>query len=207
MNPIDFHLYFITDRHKCHPRPLTDVVKEACEAGIKAVQLREKDLSPVELFHMAEEIKKICQTYRARLFINDRIDVAMGVEADGVQLTGRSLPVDVVRRFYSGLIGVSTHSLDEALLAQRGGADFALFGPIFFTPSKIQYGEPQGLSRLQYITRNVKLLVFAVGGITPDRAKACLEAGAHGVAVISAIMSSENIKASVREFQKRLPGL
>ena len=207
MSPIDFHLYFITDRHKCQPRPLTEVVKEACEAGIKAVQLREKDLSPVELFHMAEELKKICQSYRAKLFINDRMDVAMAVEADGIQLTSKSLPVDVVRRFYSRLIGVSTHSLDEALLAQKGGADFILFGPVFYTPSKIQYGEPQGLSRLQHITLNVKLPVFAVGGITSDRAKTCLEAGAHGVAVISAIMSSENIKASVCEFKKRLQDL
>ncbi len=209
MSELNFRLYLITNRHLCGEGKLTSVVEEACKAGVKAVQLREKDLSPVLLYQLAIDIKKICQQHHTKLFINDRADVAMAVEADGVQLTSQSLPVEAVRKWFPRpkLIGVSTHSLEEALRAQEGNADFILFGPIFETPSKAPFGNPQGLNKLSHLSKSVQVPIFAVGGINPERAKYCIGNGATGVAVISSIMSSSNVERIVKSYEQVLGGL
>lgn len=206
---MNFRLYLITDRHLCNERKLAEVVHEACTAGVKAVQLREKDLSPFSLYQLAGKIRKVCQATHTKLFINDRADIAQAVKADGIQLTSQSLPVEAVRKCFSEpkLIGVSTHSVEEAQRARESMADFILFGPVFETSSKAAFGEPQGLSKLQQITRVVDIPVFAVGGINPERAKQCMEVGASGVAVISSIMSSGNIKGTVSTYENALGSL
>ncbi|MFQ5864251.1 MAG: thiamine phosphate synthase [bacterium] len=209
MTELNFRLYLITDRHQCQGRQLTQVVDEACKAGVKAVQLREKDLSPFALYQLAEHIKEVCQSTHTKLFINDRADIAQAVQADGIQLTSQSLPVEAVRRCLLDrkLIGVSTHSLEEAQRAEESAADFILFGPIFETPSKAGFGKPQGLARLNQLAKLVGVPVFAVGGINPERAKQCMENRAAGVAVISSIMSSPNIKTMVRRYEHVLGSL
>jgi len=186
---IDFRLYLITDRK------LTDdlfwVVEEAFKAGVKALQIREKDLSSRELVNLSERLYERARRYKAKVLINDRIDIAVATGLDGVHLGVNSLPVDVVRRKWGDLlIGVSTHSLEEALEAQSGGADFITFGPVYETPSKIKYGPPKGIEALKEVCSKVSIPVFAIGGINIDNIKEVMNAGAYGVALISAIMAS-----------------
>lgn len=206
---INFRLYLITDRHQCKNREFSQVITQACAAGVKAIQLREKDLSPFSLYQLAENIKKICQVTQTKLFINDRADIAQALGAEGVQLTAQSLPVEAVRKCFTEpkLIGVSTHSLEEAQRAEGSGADFVLFGPIFETPSKTTFGKPQGLAKLEQIAKLIKIPVYAIGGIIPERAKQCLERGAFGVAVISSVMSSTNVIRIVKKFETFLGSL
>lgn len=200
----DFALFLITDRKLCRPRQLQEVVREAATAGVKAIQLREKDLPARDLFHLSQTLVKICAEHNVHLLINDRVDLAAAVGAAGVHLTSRSLPVSVARRQLGkdSLIGVSTHSRAEAQNAAEQGCDFILFGPVFDTPSKRRYGPPQGLARLEDTANSVEVPVVAVGGINPERARTCLEHGASAVAVISAIMGRKDVAKAVTEFKE-----
>ena len=159
MNAVDFDLYLVTDRNQTGGRDLLWVLEQALDGGVKAIQLREKDLSGRDLFSLAERSHKLCQAYDAALFINDRVDVAMAVDAAGVQLSKASLPIVTARALLGPqkIIGVSTHSLQETKEAEQDGADFVLFGPVYFTPSKAAYGAPQGLPALKTIVDNISL--------------------------------------------------
>ena len=206
MPKVNFRLYVITNRQLCGDRTLTEVVGEVCRGGVKAIQLREKDLPAKSIFNLAQEIQQICKRTGAKLLINDRFDIAGAVGADGVHLTSKSLPVEIVRKNFNSdkLVGVSTHSLEEARRAQDSGADFVLFGPIYPTPSKAAYGHPQGLTKLQEVARSVAIPVFAVGGMTPEKAKECVESDAFGVAVISSVMSTRDISATLKSYEDYL---
>lgn len=204
----DFKYYLITDRHLCAPRPITEVVEEACQAGIKAVQLREKDLDAQQLFNLAQKLCAVTNRYNAQLFLNDRTDIAMVAGCDGVHCREKSLSPRTIKALNEGLmVGASVHSLERAQQACYEGADFLLYGPVFFTPSKASYGPPQGVQSLQEIAEAVSRPVFAVGGITPERAKQCIEAGAAGVAGISSIMESESIEATVSGWKEVIRSL
>jgi thiamine-phosphate pyrophosphorylase len=190
---IDSNLYLITDRKLLPPgRGLVETVSAALDGGVRMVQLREKDLPAAELYPLALELRQLTRRHGARLLINDRIDVALAVEADGVHLGGHSLPVAVARKILGPgrLIGVSTHHPVEIVSAQRDGADFATFGPVFFTVSKAAYGEPVGLERLREACTATPLPVFALGGIGADRLPALRAAGCTRAACISAIMAA-----------------
>jgi len=203
-NP-DFDLYLVTDRAQTAGRDLLRVLEQALDGGVRAVQLREKDLSGKELFELAEKIRRLCERYNAALLINDRIDVALAVDAAGVELTGVSLPADVARRLLGPekLLGASTHSLEEARRAQAQGADFILFGPVYFTPSKAAFGAPQGLGALKKILENTSLPVYAIGGIKAEHIAELRGLGVRGVALISAIIGA----AEPRDAAARLMGL
>lgn len=203
---IDFKLYLITDRTLTGYRTLYDVIDEACGAGVRAVQLRERDLDPLQLFNYAKQIRSVTKKYNARLFINDRIDIALAVDAEGVQLRETSVPVAEAKKLLSGdkLIGVSVHSIDKALQAQKEGADFLVFGTVFKTRSKPELREPSGTKQITELTSKVTIPVFAVGGITPARSRKCIDAGAHGVAVISSIMKSDNIPLTIDQYKEHL---
>ncbi len=198
---IDFRLYLITDRHRCR----TDIfraIEEALMEGLRAVQLREKDLPIRERLTWAFRLKALTDRYSAMLFINDRVDIAVAVEAHGVHLTKDSIPVEVVRRHWPGLlIGYSAHSLEEALEAESQGADFVTFSPVFETASKPGV-IPQGLQRLRTVCSAVRVPVFALGGITPENAEAVIEQGAHGIAVVSAILGSEDVREATKSFKR-----
>jgi thiamine-phosphate pyrophosphorylase len=202
----DFDLYLVTDRHQTNGRDLLSVVEQALEGGVKAVQLREKDLNGRELFALAEKTRRLCLDYGATLFINDRIDVALAVDADGVQLGSASVPLDAARQLLggTGLIGASTHSLQEAQDAERYGADFVLFGPVFFTPSKAAYGAPQGTGALREIVEKISLPIYAIGGVTADNVAETTKTGVCGIAVISAIMSAEDPRDAAVKLLSRL---
>jgi thiamine-phosphate pyrophosphorylase len=202
---IDFRLYFVTDRHQTAGRPLADVVHAALDGGVQAVQLREKDLAGGPLYHLAESLRHLTDRYRARLLINDRIDVALAVGADGVHLGQGSFPVATARRLLGAdkLIGVSTHSGAE--IAAALGADFVVFGPVYFTPSKAAYGEPQGLERLRQAVTASDTPVFAIGGIKSEHVAEVLATGAHGIAVISAISGAPDPARAARALLALLP--
>ena len=157
-------------------------------AAVSLVQLREKSLSARVLYELTTRAAAIAKASTTRVLVNDRFDVARAAGADGVHLTSRSLPPSVVRSICGPdfLIGVSTHSLEEALNARTEGADFIVFGPVFETPSKRIYGAPQGLERLREVTNALHgFPVLAIGGINRDNAAQCLSAGASGIAGIS----------------------
>ncbi|MCA1797534.1 MAG: thiamine phosphate synthase, partial [Geobacteraceae bacterium] len=180
------------------------VVEAALRGGVSGVQLREKDLSPRELLEYARQLRMLTRDYAARLFINDRVDIALAAEADGVHLTEQSMDVPTVRHLLGPqrLIGVSTHSLARAQAVQHEGADFITFSPIYATPSKAGYGEPQGIRRLREVCTGVDVPVFALGGITPERQEEVRHAGAAGIALISAIIAAEDPAAAAQKFKR-----
>jgi thiamine-phosphate pyrophosphorylase len=202
----DFDLYLVTDRKQTGGRELVEVVEQALAGGIQAVQLREKDLDGAELFRLAEALKRSCARHRARLLINDRIDIALAVDADGVQLGAASMPIGAARELLGGdkLIGASIHSLQEAQQAVRDGADFVLFGPVYFTPSKAVYGAPQGIARLKEVVEKISIPVYAIGGITGGNVEEIKKIGASGVALIAAVMSAPDPAAAARAIVSRL---
>src|SRR5215204_3520246 len=176
------------------------LVKAAVEAQVSLVQLREKSLTARVLFELVVRAVQLTAGSATRLMVNDRLDVALAAGADGVQLTNRSVRADVVRKTCvdSFLIGVSTHSLDEARMAQ-GSADLVLFGPVFETDSKRSFGDPQGLGRLKDVTRELNgLPVIAIGGVSKQNAHQCFAAGAAGVAAISMLSDAESISSIVK---------
>ena len=193
--PVDFKVYLITDRKQVN-MPLAVAVRQALEGGVRAVQLREKDLPVRDLLALSQEMRVLTNEFGARLFINDRVDVAVAVNADGVHLGHESMPVEAVRRVVGKnmLIGVSTHDLAEAKAAEAGGADFITFGPIFETPSKAKLGTPVGVVLLKEIKCDISIPIYALGGIKSGNIMQVLSAGASGVAMISAILSAEDIK-------------
>ncbi len=204
---VDFNLYLITDRQGTRGREIGAVVEEALKGGAKAVQLREKDLSSRDLYETAYALRKLTARYGARLFINDRIDIALVVGADGVHLGNSSIPVHRARKILgeNRLIGVSCHNTVSAVNAQEKGADFITFGPVYFTPSKAAYGSPVGVDRLAEITGLLRIPVFALGGLTRKNAHQVIEAGAHGISLISAVMAAEDPCAETKALLSLLP--
>jgi thiamine-phosphate pyrophosphorylase len=198
----NFDLYLITDRTLTQGRGLCAVVEQALAGGVKAIQLREKDLGGKEIFDLADKLSVICHRYNAELFVNDRIDVALAVDAAGVQLGATSLPIETARRLMGNgkLIGYSTHSTEEAKQAERAGADFILFGPIYLTQSKAPYGAPQGLTPLKETVAKVALPVYAIGGIKAANLAQTMNTGIHGVALISAIIAAGDPTAEAKKI-------
>jgi len=194
---VDFKLYLITDRKQVK-MPLAAAVRLALEGGVRAVQLREKDLPVRELIALSQEMRALTNEFGAKLFINDRVDVAVAINADGVHLGHQSMPVEAVRRVVGSkmLIGVSTHDLAEAKAAEAGSADFITFGPIFETPSKAKLGIPVGIDAIKTLKNELNIPFYALGGIKSGNIKQVLVAGASGVAMISAIMAADDIKKS-----------
>jgi thiamine-phosphate pyrophosphorylase len=190
----DFDLYLVSDRKLTQGKDLLWVLEQALDGGVRAIQLREKDLGGKELFELADKTAVLCQRYNAHLFVNDRVDVALAVDAAGVQLGSSSIPLETARALLgpNKQISVSTHCIDEAKEAQSCGADFVLFGPVYFTPSKASFGEPQGLAALKKVVENVSLPVYAIGGVKPANLPEVKRTGIRGVALISAIISAAN---------------
>jgi thiamine-phosphate pyrophosphorylase len=204
---IDFKLILITDRINTQ-NPFLSFIKIACNLGIKAIQLREKELESRKLLELANSIRKITSKTKTLLIINDRIDIALLSNADGIHSPVNGLtPTDVIKYKNNLLIGKSVHSKSTAIQSEKSGYDYLILGPVFATPSKKKYGKPLGLSLLKEICKSVNIPVFAVGGITPDRAKKCVDAGAYGVAVIRSLMNSGNLQMTINEYKLNLGSL
>jgi thiamine-phosphate pyrophosphorylase len=200
-------LYIVTDRQQTADRPLEEIIAAATQCGASMVQLREKDLSARELYMLGSRLKPLLDAVGVPLLINDRIDVALALDAAGVHLAGHSLPTPEARRVLGApkLLGVSTHSLDQARAAADEGADFVVFGPVFSTPSKLAYGPPQGVSRLAEVVRHVAIPVLAIGGITTSNVSDVLAAGAYGIAMIRAVLAASDPQRVVAQLLTHLP--
>ena len=203
--PAHLQLYYITDRTQIKYRTLDACIAAAIDAGVDWVQIREKDLPARSLLALAEAaVGHARRAGRTRVMVNDRLDVALAAKAHGVHLGTRSMPVELVRSLepQEFVVGVSCHSLEESLTAQAAGADYILLGPIFATPSKLAYGPPLGLAKLRELTLQVTIPVFALGGISRDRAAICLQNGAAGIAGIRIFQDCDSVEALVRELRK-----
>ena len=174
---------------------------------MRAIQLREKNLPENELRSLAKDVLKLTQKYNALLFINHRAELAHDIGADGVHLTESSLAVRKVRKQYPDLlIGKSTHSLEGAMRAQHQRADFVTFSPVYDTPSKQQYGPPQGLEKLQQVCTGLDIPVLALGGIDLSRIAPVRKHGAFGVALIRGIWNSPDIEHESLQYINALTG-
>ena len=209
-------LCYVTDR-RALPTPgemarREEAVHIACaavRAGVDWVQIREKDLPTLALLELTRQAVAAAEGSAAKILVNDRLDVALAAGAAGVHLGGESMPVSVVRKVCAEilgdakafLIGRSCHSLDEAQQAERDGADYVFFGPVFATPSKAQYGPPQGVEALAEVCRTLRVPVIAIGGISLDNAAECFRAGAAGIAAIRLFQETADLAALVRQLR------
>lgn len=206
MSPVNFRLLLVTDRHQARGRPLPEILHDAVVAGLPAIQLRERDLPTDELLPLLQEIQSITTPQAVPLIVNDRVDLMMAFDLAGVHLRSDSLPIHPVRTVIGPrrLVGISTHSVSDVEQANQSGADYVVFGPIFDTPSKRSFGPPQGLTMLTEVCRRSSIPVFAIGGITCERVGDVRRAGAHGVAVIGALLTRDDIGEAVQEFTHAL---
>ncbi|HID11425.1 MAG TPA: thiamine phosphate synthase [Candidatus Latescibacteria bacterium] len=192
--------YFITYRPGSRNGILQDV-REALEAGVRIVQYREKELPLRRQLEEAAELLELCGNFGAALVVDDRVDIALAVGADGVHLGPDDMPTEIARMLLGAgkLVGVSVRGVEEALKAQEAGADYLGVGPIFPTSTKPDAGPPIGLQGLRAVRRAVHLPIVAIGGITPERARAAMEAGADAVCAISAVVG-ERVGEKIRAF-------
>lgn len=193
---------------------LLDKIGAASVAGVDSIQIREKHLSAKECSElMLEALHRSASSVmdvgaRARITVNDRLDVALAAQAGGVHLGEDSLRPQEARQLVRELhreedflIGVSCHSLEAAKSAERGGADYLFFGPVFDTPSKAAYGSPQGLNRLAEVCCSIAIPVLAIGGITLANSAACFSAGASGIAAIRLFQDSKELPVLVQALR------
>ncbi len=200
-------VYLITDRTLLPGNQFLTGIDAALKGGVRAIQLREKNLPENELRTLAGSVLKLTQKYKALLFINHRADLAHDIGADGVHLTESSAAVRKVRKQYPDLlIGKSTHSLAGAMRAQQQGADFVTFSPVYDTPSKQQYGAPQGLEKLKQVCTGLDIPVLALGGIDLSRITPIRNHGAFGVALIRGIWNSPDIEHESLQYINALTG-
>lgn len=170
----------------------TQIARRAVSAGIHTIQLREKRMSKRDIYRDASAIRIITRKCNVTFIVNDYIDIALAADADGVHLGQEDMPLEKARKIMGRkkIIGISTHSLRQALRAQEGDADYIGFGPIFATSTK-EVGRPRGLKALKEIRRHIRIPVVAIGGITWDNINEVLHAGADAVAVASGILSGD----------------
>jgi len=203
---VDFRVYLITDRRQAPGGEILRAVEGALDGGVRAVQLREKDLPGKELYLLAGRMRELTARHGARLLVNDRVDVALAVGADGVHLGGSSMPASVARRLLGkeSLIGCSTHNTRELREAAAQGADFATFGPVYPTPSKAAFGPPVGITALAGACGRSAIPVFALGGVGPHNVGEVMEAGAFGIALISGVVAAADPRGAAAELFTRI---
>jgi thiamine-phosphate pyrophosphorylase len=195
-------VYLVTDRKQTGGRDLEEVLVGALEGGVRAIQLREKDLDTIEVFRLGERLLARTRAAGAALVVNDRVDLAMALGADGVHLTRKSLPPREARALVGPdmLLGVSCHNLEDVREAVDGGVDFLALGPIYSTPSKAAYGPPLTPEILRRARAICALPILAIGGIGPERVSEVMTAGADGVAAISAVLAAPDPTLATREL-------
>ncbi|HUG81753.1 MAG TPA: thiamine phosphate synthase [Bryobacterales bacterium] len=195
-------LYYITDRGQCSG-DLTDIVESVAVAGVDWIQIREKDLPDRELYALVRASLARTRGTATRILVNGRTDVALAAGAHGVHLPSDSVSAAAVRAIAPAgfLVGVSCHNVVEADRAATEGADFAVFGPVFDTPSKREYGPPAGLVELERVSQAVRIPVLALGGVSVSNAARCLRAGAAGIAGISIFQGADSARRRVAELR------
>jgi len=207
LDPFSWRLYLITDTSLSRGRSHVEIARQAIAGGADVIQLREKSAPARELYETALQLRDLTRQAGVPFIIDDRVDIALAAGADGVHLGKDDLPYEVARRLLGKdkVIGLSAGSVKEAVEAEKMGADYIGFGPVFDARgTKPDAGEPLGLAMLAGVRRKVKLAVIAIGGIKPENARDAIEAGANGVAVISAIVSADDIAEATRLLKEKL---
>jgi thiamine-phosphate pyrophosphorylase len=201
--PIDYSLYLVTDRGLARGRSTLEVVQAAVRGGVTCVQLREKSASTRRFLEEAFGVKAFLKDCGIPLIVNDRVDVALAVGADGVHLGQNDMPLATARALVGSamVIGISAESLGDALEAQAGGADYLGASPVFATATKSDAAPPLGLAGLRAIRQAVRLPLVAIGGLNRGNAAAAVRHGADGVAVVSAIVSTHDPEAAARAMR------
>lgn len=199
-----YWLYVVTDANLSNGLSHSQIAELSCRGGADVIQLRDKDIDDAEFMRYAREIKRICDRYGSIFIVNDRFDLALQCEADGAHLGQSDYPIAEARkRAPEGFIlGCSVGSPEEAVKAERDGADYVALSPVFDSSSKLDAGHGHGLETLREIRKAVKIPVLAIGGINKDNAASVVEAGAEGLAVISAVVSQPDVEKAARELRE-----
>jgi thiamine-phosphate pyrophosphorylase len=202
-NQIDYSLYLVTDRALSRGRGTLEIVKAAVQGGVTCVQLREKDCTTREFIDQALTIKDFLKTSKIPLIINDRLDVAQAVGADGIHLGQSDMPFSMAKAIVrnSMLIGISAESVDDAIQAENEGADYIGVSPIYKTPTKTDTAPPLGLTGLREIRKAVNIPLVGIGGLNESNVYDVIKNGADGVAVVSAIVSADDPEESSRTLK------
>lgn len=205
---VDYSIYLVAQTNACEPGRFFEVVEAALQGGVTLVQLREKNAETGAFVKTALKLKKLLKLYNVPLIINDRIDVALACDAEGVHLGQSDMPLPLARKILGPdkIIGISASNVDEAMVAEQGGADYIGAGAVYDTPTKTDTGMALGLNGLKAITEAVKIPVVAVGGMKAHNALAMRQHGAAGVAVVSAIMAALDPEAAATEFKQAFGG-
>ena len=200
---LDLSVYVITDRRLAGDRSILDVVRAAIRGGATVIQLREKEATTREMVELGQALLQITREAGVPLIVNDRVDVALAIDADGVHVGQDDMPAAIARRLIGPdkILGVSAETVEEALAAQRDGADYLGVGDIYGTTTKPDAGPPIGLEGLRRIVEAVTIPCVGIGGITPENAAAVVKAGAAGVAVVSAVMAAPDPEEATRRLR------
>jgi len=200
---IDYSLYFVTDERFCEGK-FEETIAAAIRGGVSIVQLREKDLETGAFYERARALGEITKASGIPLIINDRIDIALAVQADGVHLGQTDMPIGIARALLGpdSIIGVSVSTIEEAVVAERDGADYLGISPVFTTPTKTDISAPLGLDGIEQIRHRVNIPMVGIGGIKINNAENVLRAGCDGIAVVTAIMASDDPEKASRELRK-----
>lgn len=203
---VDYRVYLVTDREVLGNRSLKEAVEQSILGGATLIQLREKNLSSLEFYNVALELKEITSKYEIPLIINDRLDIALAIDAEGVHIGQEDIPLLVARKILGEekLIGVSAQNLEQALKAESEGADYLGVGAIFKTSTKKDAKQEMGLKLLREIKEKVRIPIVGIGGIDYSNARTVMETGVQGVAVVSCILGKENIKEATESLKSRL---
>ncbi|GCE03537.1 thiamine-phosphate synthase [Dictyobacter aurantiacus] len=199
-----FHV--LTDREWSRGRSMLEVASQAIDGGATVIQLRDKLASTRTLIEEGRALRQLTRQRGALLIVNDRVDVALAVDADGVHVGQDDMPGDLARRLlgHDRILGISAGSMDEAVAAIVAGADYLGIGPIYATRGKADAGEPLGLELIADIRKRYTTPLVAIGGITPENAEDVMRAGATGIAVITAVVNAEDISLAARQLAHAL---
>jgi len=202
----DYSLYLVTDRGLSRGRSNPDIIKMAVEGGATVVQLREKKASTREFLNEALKVKIYCQQHGITFIINDRIDIATAVDADGVHLGQDDMPIDYARKIigYGKIIGISAFNVEEAVKAEEMGADYLGISPIYTTPTKPELEQGIGLEGLKKIRQAAKIPLVAIGGMNRSNAYDVIKAGADGIAVVSGIVSADDPRQAASDIKSEI---
>lgn len=200
-NDINYKLYLVTDRDLLKNTDICTAVEQAIQGGVTLVQLREKDLSSLEFYNIAVEVKKVTDKYKVPLIINDRLDIALAVDADGVHVGQSDMPALIARKLIgpNKILGVSTATVEESIEAEKNGADYVGVGAVFPTSTKLD-ARAVTVDMIKEIKESIKIPVVAIGGINGNNIQSLKTANIQGVAIISAILGKEDIKKAAENL-------
>jgi thiamine-phosphate pyrophosphorylase len=203
---LDLTLYVITDRRLASGRSHEEVAREAIAGGATVIQLRDKEASTKELVEIGRRLRRLTAERGVTFIVNDRVDVALAVDADGVHLGQEDMPAALARQLMgpAKVIGVSAGTVEEAKRAEKEGANYLGVGPVYATATKPDAGEPIGVEGLSEILRAVSIPVVAIGGINEGNVEEVVATGADGVAVVSAVVGAQDIEAAARRLHRKI---